>query len=361
MAGNDLTAPFCLTKKEQCHVCQKAFHYKSDLRRHVLTHAKDGHDIRTCDDCMQQQCHIKQGRGKRARLPAAATVVRRDRSPGRFQDNDSESESSARAERNQSPHDSTTECSSSSGSNLSQAGEVGTAEAQPKRQTCSFNWNKRCHMCGQEFAFENKLRLHMLSHKREGHDMDRCEYCCVFFSWSKRTGCPSHDSLDSDNKQHWTEHRVEDQCDDDDGVTTHAADEEESDEDGESTAIGTNQKFTDQWTKICRQVKNDAASAVNEEAGINKDINAQQTRSEETALLVSGLKQELGKLSGIQHDAIQEPESSAAARSKKQTSAVNQGKEEPEVVDLSDETNCTSVKTGVTSEGVHFTSIRFFD
>ena len=69
--GKDLPASLRLTKNEKCHVCQKAFLYKRYLQQHIRTHAKEGHDIRTCNDCMPLQLHLTPSSGIRYPEPAA--------------------------------------------------------------------------------------------------------------------------------------------------------------------------------------------------------------------------------------------------------------------------------------------------
>ena len=327
-------------------------------KRKQKAHAKEGHDVRTFDDCTHQQLHLTASRREGTRMPAAATAVRLDQRPKLVEDSDNGSEPSERAQRNQSPHVCETECSSSSGSNFNESGRTGAAEAEPNRHPRSFNWDKRCHVCCKEFVLEINLRLHMLSHREGGHDMDRCEYCRIYFSWHKKTGCRSHASLNSDNKQHGIEQRVEDQhgddagngesgtkenekngcgvgdsnsrspLDSDDGVSTNPADEEDV-----ATAIGSIQKMIDECTKICRQVRNHASSARNGETGSsNTDINDQQAASGEADQLVSGSHLEVGESSGVVwHDDVQEQGSAECNEQ-----AVHQS-EEAEVVEVSDD------------------------
>ena len=353
-------------KNFQCHLCHYKTFKKYDLQKHMKTHTKDGHDIKKCDDCGQQQLHIKTGRRKRIQTPAAAAAVRLSESPNQLRDSDSGngSESSARSQRNQCPDVSVPHCTSSRRSDIGESGRNCTAESQPNGPTCSFNWDKRCHVCCKQFVFENNLQLHMLSHKKEGHDMVRCEYCRVHLACTQRTGCRSRFSLVVDSRLLVLEQPVDDKGEDDtenqesgskemdmnddgdgdsdsrsshdrdDGMSSHMADEGK----GAPAATGIFQKMINRCTRFCRNLTNHKSWTGNAAAGSSdSDVDAEPAASGETELLVSGSQQELEQMSGnIWHDAIQEQGTSAAGNDE-QTGAGHQGEEETEVVDLSDD------------------------
>ena len=282
-------------KNFQCHLCHYKTFKKYDLQKHMKTHTKDGHDIKKCDDCGQQQLHIKTGRRKRIQTPAAAAAVRLSEKPNQLRDSDSDngSESSARSQRNQCPDVSVPHCTSSRRSDIGESGRNCTAKSQPNGPTCSFSWDKRCHVCCKEFVFENNLQLHMLSHKKEGHDMVRCEYCRVHLACTQRTGCRSRVSLVVDSRLLVIEQPVDDEGEDDtenqesgskemdmnddgdgdsdsrsshdrdDGMSSHMADEGK----GAPAATGIFQKMINRCTRFCRNLTNHKSWTGNAAAG----------------------------------------------------------------------------------------------
>ena len=51
-----------------CHLCDRRFNHKNNLRFHMRCHAKEGHDIDACSHCLTHLSWTP-GRGKRALLP----------------------------------------------------------------------------------------------------------------------------------------------------------------------------------------------------------------------------------------------------------------------------------------------------
>lgn len=58
----------------QCHVCPQKFSHKTNLRCHMQSHAKEGHNMDSCSHCLKHLAWTP-GRGKRAKQPDAPSSL----------------------------------------------------------------------------------------------------------------------------------------------------------------------------------------------------------------------------------------------------------------------------------------------
>ena len=80
-------------------------------------------------------------------------------------------------------------------------------------------WDKRCHMCDKYYT-KNKshMRLHMINHKEDGHDIDRCDHCVHLAHTNKaphRRDTNSPDGSRSIKELNDTDDTLDDDTDDD--------------------------------------------------------------------------------------------------------------------------------------------------
>ena len=209
-------------RKRQCHLCGMMCQSKIRLMRHMRTHVKDGHRVKSCDYCVRNFADLPHSDPAGRPVVAAATPARRKRKRNWYDENSSSGEEeydpssassessdndSSSSEEDDNPSSSSSESSddddgyddgedADSGKGQSLA-EVQSPSTSTSRRSCPYpKWDKHCHVCGKKYDHKNHLRHHMLSHKEEGHDIDHCDHCLTNLAWTQRKGVTPKDSLD---------------------------------------------------------------------------------------------------------------------------------------------------------------------
>ena len=159
-------------RDKQCHVCEKGFPTKSQLKSHMTTHEEDGHEMETCEDCSVNlrvksshktnpaagksfQCH-HQGCDYNSRRKSVLLFHRKQ------------------AHSLERPFScSYTGCSfrCKTKGNLTKHQKY----VHQKIRT------KRCHVCDKRFFSKAVLCAHMMSqHQTKDHDMSNCDDCVTY-------------------------------------------------------------------------------------------------------------------------------------------------------------------------------------
>ena len=158
-------------RDKRCHVCEKGFPSKSHLRVHMKTHDKNGHEMEKCEDC---SVNLKTKSWRKTK-PAAGKSFHCDHQGCDYK---SRWKSVLFSHRKQA-HSLEKPFSCNYNGCSFRCKMEHDLMSHDKRVHQKIR-TKKCHVCDKRFFSKSNLRVHMMSHQENDHDMGQCDKCVTY-------------------------------------------------------------------------------------------------------------------------------------------------------------------------------------